>query len=74
MNIKSGYATYRIFEVLTATVAGEKMDVLGGMIAEVVGKDAAEAKLKEIKSGGKRAELKHVGGVEDPTAIGRRNW
>jgi hypothetical protein len=74
MKIKTGYATYRIYEILTATVAGEKQDVVGGLLEEVVGKDAAETRLSAIRESGKRAEMKYLCGVEDPTAIGRRNW
>ena len=74
MKTKDGYATYAIYEVLTADMAGEKKDVIGGQIEEVIGKEAAEKRLEEITKSGKRAVLKYVAGVEDPAALSRRTW
>lgn len=72
MNIVNGYATYRIYEISEAVVAGEKQEVVGGMIDEVVGKEAAYSRLKEITASGKKAKLQYLCGVEDPTALNRR--
>jgi len=74
MKIVNGYATYAIYEVLTARFGGVAQDVIGAKLEEIVGEDAAATRLGEIRRGGKRAMMQYVGGVEDAHAIGRRNW